>query len=151
MSEGELLTDQQCCDLYEEITGRRIKPSTWRGYATRGQAPKPRTRARWDRAEVTAHLQQEHPRGGGPRVTTVYRRPETTERLEALIAATGATPADIFHGALYMLYDVHRAISAGGVVTAAVPNGDGTYESRQITMPPPEMFRRQPPSHKSVA
>jgi hypothetical protein len=54
------LTTQECCDLYEEITGRKIKPSTWRSYVARDQAPKPKRHIGrtplWDKATVVRHL-----------------------------------------------------------------------------------------------
>jgi hypothetical protein len=61
------ITIQECCDLYEEITGRRIKPVTWRAYVHRKQAPQPKRHVGatpvWDRAVVVAHLKS-RPRVG---------------------------------------------------------------------------------------
>lgn len=76
MANPNRLTTQQCIDLIEAETGTAIKPTTFRSYAHRGQAPAPvETIGRtplWSRKEI---LEWAHNRPGqGVRTDLATRR-----------------------------------------------------------------------------
>lgn len=139
-----LLTTEECCALYEQLTGRRIKPKTWSGYVSRTPAwPQPVQRGRWDRAEVEEFIRQ-RPRTstGEDRPFRLHRRPDTVTRIDELQADTGATITTLFNAGIKLLHDVWQIQRSGGVVTGVLPGPDGTVERRDIGLPAGVQIRR---------
>lgn len=67
MANPNRLTTQQVVDLVKELTGKEIKPMTFAGYVTRGQAPKPVEKIGatplWKRSEIVEWAENRPGRG----------------------------------------------------------------------------------------
>jgi hypothetical protein len=136
----ELLTVEQCCDLYEEITGRRIQPGTWRGYVSRRPGwpqpePKtfPRDRSLWDRAIVDAHLRQVA-HGGEHHFVGFNQRAQNIPLLEELKTATGSTATTLYNAGITVLHDIWSIYRDGGTIWVQRP-GSHELESWPANVP----------------